>query len=506
MKNIKQKYNRVVKYFDYLIKKTLFQHKNKTNNLFVYNHKFKISNFNKYLIAVISLIFIYLFYLSIPNLYNKTWVQNTIEKKLTNEFQLNFSVSSEIKYEILPSPHFTIRNVKIYNNEAGNVKNLSEIKILKVFISQKNFFKKKELEIKDILIKKANFSIQKNDFNFLKIFFNNKFSKKKIIVKDSNIFFNGDDDEIISITKISNLSLFYDELNFFNKFSLKGQAFNIPFNIEFNKNILSSSNESKLKVNLKKLKINLDNSSTKVKKNISGLNVLSILNSKLVSIYTFKENSLIFKSKKSKVNNVNVDYSGKLSIDPFDLILDIDINELNLKNLLNANLVFLELFKTSLLFNDRISLKVSINTDKIVEKLFNSGKIVLNIFNGNIDLNQSILLNEKIGKLKVLDSKFYMQDNNLVLSSNLNISLKDSDKFFSYLQTPRKKRKLIKDIFIGVDYDFFNDQVILTSFKINNKKQNKKNSEIIRNFNNSNNVNISNQIAVKNLMNRLIID
>ena len=269
---------------------------------------------------------------------------------------------------------------------------------------------------------------------------------------------------------------------------------------------MSSSNESKLKVNLKKLKINLDNSSTKVKKNISGLNVLSILNSKLVSIYTFKENSLIFKSKKSKVNNVNVDYSGKLSIDPFDLILDIDINELNLKNLLNANLVFLELFKTSLLFNDRISLKVSINTDKIVEKLFNSGKIVLNIFNGNIDLNQSILLNEKIGKLKVLDSKFYMQDNNLVLSSNLNISLKDSDKFFSYLQTPRKKRKLIKDIFIGVDYDFFNDQVILTSFKINNKKQNKKNSEIIRNFNNSNNVNISNQIAVKNLMNRLIID
>ena len=84
MTNIKLKLKRVVKYFDFLIKMTLLKHRNKTNNIFINKLNFKISNFNKYLIALISLLFIYLFYLSIPTLYDKIWLQNTIEKKKTN--------------------------------------------------------------------------------------------------------------------------------------------------------------------------------------------------------------------------------------------------------------------------------------------------------------------------------------------------------------------------------------------------------------------------------------
>ena len=64
----------IVKNFNNLIKKTIFKLENKTNN------KFQVSTFNKYVIAVISVLFIYIFYLSIPLLYDKNWVQNKFRK------------------------------------------------------------------------------------------------------------------------------------------------------------------------------------------------------------------------------------------------------------------------------------------------------------------------------------------------------------------------------------------------------------------------------------------
>ena len=78
-----------VKKFNNLIKKTIFKVKNKRySKLLLFKVKNKrynnlqISKFNKYLITLISLLFFYLFYLSIPVLYDKNWVQNNIENHL----------------------------------------------------------------------------------------------------------------------------------------------------------------------------------------------------------------------------------------------------------------------------------------------------------------------------------------------------------------------------------------------------------------------------------------
>ena len=101
--------NSVDKYFKSLINKILLKYKNKIKSL-SYKSKSKISNFNKILITFISLLFVYLFYLSIPTLYNKSWVQNTLEYKLVDQFKIDFSISSDISYEILPSPHFKVKN------------------------------------------------------------------------------------------------------------------------------------------------------------------------------------------------------------------------------------------------------------------------------------------------------------------------------------------------------------------------------------------------------------
>ena len=77
----------IAKNFNNLILKTIFKVQNKTNN------KFTISVFNKCLITFIGLLFFYLFYLLIPLLYDKGWVQNKIENIMLNEFTFNVTLN-----------------------------------------------------------------------------------------------------------------------------------------------------------------------------------------------------------------------------------------------------------------------------------------------------------------------------------------------------------------------------------------------------------------------------
>ena len=117
--------NKIVKIFNNFVKKTIFKAENKTIV------KFHVSDFSKYIITIIALLFIYIFYLLIPLLYDKNWVQNKIVSKLSTEFNISLSNSFDISYRILPKPHFLIKNSEIP---------LAKIGIMNIFINQNNFF------------------------------------------------------------------------------------------------------------------------------------------------------------------------------------------------------------------------------------------------------------------------------------------------------------------------------------------------------------------------------
>ena len=97
---------KIVKNFNNFIKRTIFKVENKTND------KFYVSNFSKYTIVAIVVLFTYIFYLSIPLLYDKNWVQNKIVTKLSDEFNINLRNSFDISYRILPKPHYLIKDSK----------------------------------------------------------------------------------------------------------------------------------------------------------------------------------------------------------------------------------------------------------------------------------------------------------------------------------------------------------------------------------------------------------
>ena len=193
----------IIKNFNNLVKRTIFNVQNKTNN------NFEISGFSKYLITFIALLFIYIFYLLLPILYDKSWLQSNIENKLLNEFKLNLSTSADISYRILPAPHFLVKDSKILINKGKKIKSIAEIIDFKVFLSQKNFFNKEKMNIKKVVINGANFSILKNELKLLNNLTDKKFSNKKIKINNSNIFIKDNLGEIISIIKVDKTIFFF---------------------------------------------------------------------------------------------------------------------------------------------------------------------------------------------------------------------------------------------------------------------------------------------------------
>ena len=470
-----------VQSFNKLIKKTILKLQNKTNN------KFQISAFNKYLITFISLLFFYLFYLSIPVLYDKTWVQSNIESQLLKEFKINFSISSDISYRILPTPHFLIKDSKIFKETGDKKVSLSDIKNLKVFISQKNLFDKKKMILKYLKIDNANFLLSRDDFGLLRDNSNNKFSNKKIEINKSNIFFKDKSNEILTIVKIYKAFLFQDSENLINLFNLKGEVFNIPFSFDYKKKIDSLSNEE-FNINAKTLKLNIFNQYNNEKNKLnSGKNIIKFFTSTINTDYEIKNGTLTFNSVNSRVKNAKVDYSGNLSINPFDLNFDINIDNYDLFTKFNNNSIFNELIKTKLLFNDNISVSSSITgTSDLKKSIFQDIKINFNIVNGKINFDKTRLINNKIGFLELANSNLSIENDSLILNTNIIIDINNSEELFSLLQTNKRFRRPIKDIVINLDYDFSNNQILFNTFKIENQEMSDESLRIIEGFNNNN--------------------
>jgi len=204
----------------------LIKKKNLENYL---SEKFQVN----YALFVLSILFfLYLLYLSIPGIVISQNIQNELEEKLKKEYNLDFALTPDINYSILPKPHYVVNDVVIFTEKTGYQKEFSQIKKLKIFIYQNNFFKMNNV-IKKIEIKNANFFIEKSDFEFINNFLNNGFSKKNIKVLRSKIFYKSNEGQIVSFLSLENILIFYNELKKENSLISKGKIFNIPFTFDW---------------------------------------------------------------------------------------------------------------------------------------------------------------------------------------------------------------------------------------------------------------------------------
>ena len=480
----------IIKNFNNLIKKTIFKVQNKTND------KFQISTFNKFVIAIILILFTYIFYLLIPLLYDKKWLENKIVSKLKNEFNISLSSSFDISYRILPKPHFLIKNSKIP---------LAKIETINIFINQNNFLSKDKLNISEVIVEGANFSLQEDDFKKLSKNEENSFPNKKIKINNSNIFLKDDLNETTSIIKILNAVLFFDEKKLLNLFYLKGEVFNIPFNLDY-KHTFNSIKNKRIEIDINDLKLKIINENFKIDEKLTyGTNNVSILNTTINSKYNIVDQIIRFDSNNSRVRNSKVNYNGRLTVNPFDLDLKINLDNFKISKLLSLNSIINEFIRSGLLFNENMSINTLINIkSKISDEIFNKAKIKSNISNGRINFDNSIFISDNIGLLKVSNSDLFLRNNNLTLTASLSLDIKDINKLFSFLNTSKKSRKNIKNIKnikLNITYDFLSNQIEFKNIKINDNELSDEFLYMIEGFsdNNSNNLTKS-----RRLLNELI--
>jgi len=473
---------KIVKNFNNLIKKTIFKLENKTNN------NFQVSTFNKYVIAIISILFIYIFYLLIPLLYDKNWLQDKIIKRLKDEFNISLINTSDISYRILPKPHFSIKNPTI---------SLAKLGIVDIYINQNNFFNKDNLNIDEVIIHEANFSLLKGNFKRLLANTKDKFSNKKIKIDNSNIFFKDNLSEVTSIIKISNAELFFEEKKLLNLIDLRGSVFNIPFSLDY-QHALNSKRNKRIEIIANDLRLKIINESFESVENLTtGTNKISILNSKINTKYNVFDEVITLESSNSRIQNSKINYNGRLAIHPFNLDLKIDLDDFKIFNLFTSNSIINEFIKSKLLFNENININTSININsKIRNKIFHDANIKFNILNGKINFDNTIFINNDIGLLKITNSDLFLKNDKLTLAANLSIDIMDIDKLFSFLNTNKKLRKDFKNIKLNIIYDFLSNQIEFKNIKINDNEVSDQFQNITEGFmdNNSNNLTKSRRI------------
>jgi len=142
------------------------------NKLNFKNLSFLFKN-NKIILTFVSIFVIFISYLLLPTFYNKDDISKKLKNELQNKFDINFKFRQNIKYNFFPRPHFTITDTIISDNQIE----ISKISKLKIFISFDNLFSVKNIELRNVILEKANFKLNIKNYNFFFGLLNKSFKK-----------------------------------------------------------------------------------------------------------------------------------------------------------------------------------------------------------------------------------------------------------------------------------------------------------------------------------------
>ena len=206
-----------------------------TNNLLEKNlNKLKLTNIrnlvrsNKIFLSIVAVLILLLSYLSIPNFYKQNNIILKLKNELNNKFNLDLKFSNELRYNLFPTPHFTSNDtILIFQEEK-----ISEIKKIKIYFSLENLFSFKKLKIKEVEIEKANFELNKSNYNFFIKLLDNNYQNCLFTINDSNIFYRNIQNEVLFINKILKMKYLFDSNESKNILDSDNEIFNLPFSLK----------------------------------------------------------------------------------------------------------------------------------------------------------------------------------------------------------------------------------------------------------------------------------
>ena len=480
--------NKIYLSINNLLKKNL----NKLN----FNNFSKIARSNNFFFIFVALIILFVSYLSIPNIYTKAKIHTELKKQLLEKFNLNFKFSQNLNYKFLPRPHFTNEDTIILNDQ----NEISKIKNLKIYVSLKNLFSLKNIKVNNVILEDANINLNNQNYDFFLELLKADFKNNSFEIRDSNVFFKTEDDEVLFINKIINMKYFYDFKNLNNIVVSKNEIFNIPYQLELFVDRTKKKIFSELSLNLLKLKIENELDYSRNIKN--GSTHLTIKQNKSKASYIINKNSLIF-NLFDKVNSPNFLYKVNINFNPFYSKLQGSTKEIDLSTLFNSNALLAELLKSEILNNINLNFNLDINANKF-KKYQGFDDIFLNskIKEGLIDIDNTKFNWKDYAKFKILDSLIHVKNSELVLDGKLEIIIKDSQEIYKTLLTPKNYRTEIEKIELNFNYNFDQKILKLNDIRVDNVI-NKNVGNILKNLIVRSDK-LQNKIYFKNMVNKAI--
>ncbi len=325
-------------------------------NLFINNlKKNKFDKYNRAFYIIGSIVILTLGYFLLPTIYDKSIVKSKIKNQILKNYDIEIVFNDKITYGLLPTPHFNSKQLSI-------IKDGSQIAIVnnfKVFINFDKFFSINNINIKDIIFKKVDFRLNKNDISFFNDLLFIEKIRNQIFFRNSNIFFlDPEKEEVLFINKIKESKYFYDENNQENMVIFKNEIFNVPYKIFFRNNkliqkLITEFDSNKIRLNIKN---NIDYSND-IKE--GTLDIMFINNNTSIK-YTIKRDSLLFSSSDRKDN-----FEGEIFFKPFYLQADFQYNQLNSKYFFNDKSIFHEIIKSEILNNKNLSMDINLKIENL---------------------------------------------------------------------------------------------------------------------------------------------
>ena len=466
-----------------------------------YEKKFKFN----YLIFIISIIFFYyLVYLSFPGILHNKSDQNYFTNLLKTQYGLEFALTPEINYSILPKPHFQINDARIFNKKKDFQKEIAEIKKIKIYIFQNNFFKKKKLKIKSVELIQTNFFFNKFDIPFLKSFFRKGFSERPMYVRSANLFYQDINKGTVSFLNLNKVYINYNDKIKQDILISEGDIYNVPFNISWkqDKNRLEQITNLKFK----KIKLQVSNVTKLNSKGERNKLQIYLNRSRYIVNYDLKHNFIEFLSDNSFIGNDKFTFSGKIFSDPFNFNVESSLDSLKLKQLFSNSIFLREIFSNDFILNENFNGKINFEVKKLEKNpLFNKLNLNANFVGKTLDLSYSSFINDKIANLNLKKGLLYEDKNDLIFRGNFDFIINDLKKFNNKFVIPKKNRINLKKINFEVIINLTNSDFKILKIINDNYKENEfeQIDELIYEFN-SGGIKISNWIEFKNFTNKII--
>ena len=477
---------------------------------FIKSSKVDISVFNRYLITLIVILFSYLFYLSIPELYNYEKLQKDLTKKLLKEFNLNAALSADITYKILPRPNFEISNVILSTDSEEKFDDFVQIKKMKIYVYITKLHNQEKLDIKQIVFSQANININKDSFNYLSNFLKKKISNKKIKITKSKIFFKekNENKNTFALSSVNHAKISYHQENNNNKLNIKGTIFNTKYNLNIDRSI-EKLYQTNFNLRFSQLNTNIKNILTKNVNNDDyiGKVYITFAGSEININYEIKDKIIFFNSFQSTLNKKKINFNGEINSSPFNFDIHIDLEKINIPKLVKNLSKIKNLFNSKIFFHDNFNGKILVNIDTLSKiKLFDQAKINLKFVNGKLIIDDTVLISNKIGELQFIDSKLFEINEEQIFKTKILFKIIDQKKFYQLFQVPKNNRKKLHNVYVEIEKNLNVDGIEVNKFVINSKtKTNSPNKsfDLTKKIDFSEIYNLKNWIEVKKFSNQL---